>query len=357
MFRFLLIGILVISVSLTTGCNKQNQFVMKMEEPIDINMPEEEGIFIDKIGEGSLILVRLNMDYGFKKYLEKGSLSLEEHITYLKENGIDFYDKALDLQMPFCTTYSAKKDTGESIFGRNEDLFPDDTVLLMYTQPSDGYASVSMTDAEYFGYIDENTDLDEIERFMKAAAHFPADGMNECGVVIAQNLVPAAAGYDPQKISIGSTAAVRLVLDYAKNVDEAIKLLEKYNIYFEFEQQGHYLIADTSGESVIVEFVNGEMKIIKNELPWQVNSNFALSNYPSEEDAYNGNGCLRYKTAYKFLKERDGVLKNQEPFELLKDVIQDNTLYSTVYNQTSGEIQIAMHRKFSTIYQFNMDMK
>lgn len=352
-YFFILFGL-----SLTVGCSEVPVTpVVAREEPIVLSMPLQEGIFVEKIGDGSMVLVKLNTDYGFKKYLEKGSKSLEEHIEYLESEGIDFYEKAMSFRRPFCTTYSAQYETGDYIFGRNNDLYPDDTSILLYTKPSDGYASVTMTDGVYFGYENENSNIEDIKKYMKAVAYFPGDGMNECGVAIAQNSVMAQSKIDPEKVSIGSLQAVRLVLDYAKDVDEAIELLEKYNIYFELSEQCHYLISDATGKSVIVEFASGEMKVLNSNYPWQVNTNFELSGFQDEKTAANETFCYRYKGAFQYLEKRNGILKENEPMDLLTRVVQNNTLYSTLYNKTSGDIQVAMRRKFNKIYQFKLEMK
>ena len=63
--------------------------------------------------------------------------------------------------------------------------------------------------------------------FLTLAAPFlPFDGMNEKGLAIALLAVPEAeAPYNPDKIMLNTTTAIRLVLDKAANVEEAIELL------------------------------------------------------------------------------------------------------------------------------------
>lgn len=352
--KMLLIVLTLSCLSFTAGCSGSTA-AMTEQKTIGLSMPDEEGVYIEKIGDGSMALVRLNTDYGFSEYLKKGSVNLEDHIKYLQAHGIDFYEKAMNLRRPFCTTYSAKNDAGEFIFGRNDDLFPDDTALMIFTKPKDGYASVAMTDGVYFGYENENSNIEEIKKYMRAAAYFPADGMNECGVTIAHNSVVAQTPNDPGKVSIGSTQVLRLVLDYAKDVDKAVELIRKYNIYFEMTEQCHYMISDAAGKSVVVEFINGKMRVTENGYPWQVNTNFVLSTFKDEAEGVAA--CPRYKNVFKALKEKDGVLTGTDPMELLRKVIQSHTLYSTVYNKTSGDIKVAMRRNFDTIYSFRLEMK
>ena len=57
--------------------------------------------------------------------------------------------------------------------------------------------------------------------------------MNEKGVCIALLAVPEVWMIDdPDKITLNTTTAIRLVLDKAATIDEAVELLRKYNIYF-----------------------------------------------------------------------------------------------------------------------------
>jgi len=183
---------------LLSGCSESN--VAKVEEePILLSMPEEEGIFIDEIGENSLLLVRLNTDYGFEDNLNKGASSLEDQLKYFDESGIVYHQNLMKLSAPNCTTFTAKNGSGEYIYGRNNDWVAEDTIIVLYTKPRNGYASVSITDGVYFGYENENVGSDEIKKYMLSAAYFPCDGINEKGVVIASNSVHSTPEVDPEK--------------------------------------------------------------------------------------------------------------------------------------------------------------
>ena len=66
--------------------------------------------------------------------------------------------------------------------------------------------------------------------------------------------VPEAdAGNTSDKVTLNTTTAIRLVLDKAANVEEAIELLSQYNIYFSGDVKCHFLIADAGGKSVLAE--------------------------------------------------------------------------------------------------------
>ena len=68
--------------------------------------------------------------------------------------------------------------------------------------------------------------------------------------MVALLAVPKAeVPYNPDNITLNTTTAIRLVLDKAATVEEAIELLKQYNIYFSWDIKCHYLIADAGGQS------------------------------------------------------------------------------------------------------------
>ena len=149
-------------------------------------------------------------------------------------------------------------------FGRNFD-WDYSPALLLFTQPQDGYASVSMVDIAYLGFGDTRahglTELPLKERSaLLDAPYLPFDGMNEHGLAIGMAAVSSGEmKSNPSKETIGSLMVIRNMLDYARNVDEAIAILGSYNIDFEGGPAIHYLIADPSGRAALVEFYQGKM--------------------------------------------------------------------------------------------------
>jgi len=155
---------------------------------------------------------------------------------------------------------------------------------------------------------------------------------------------------DPSKETFGSLGIIREILDHARDVDEAVALLKSRNIDFEGGPPVHYLIADADRRSVLVEFYRGKMKIIENEQPWHLATNFLLS---SVEDPQDGN-CWRYDTINARLNEAQGMLDTESAMELLRDVSQEITQWSVVYQMAQGEISVAMGRDYAHIHDFKI---
>ncbi len=252
-----------------------------------------------------------------------------------------------------CTCFSAFGQQGQAILGRNFDWYTH-PALLLFTHPPHGYASVSMVDVSYLGLSTSEPSWSDRLRLLDAP-YWPFDGMNERGLAVGMMAVPSAqAGSDRSKVTIDSLAAIRLVLDKAQSVDEALSLLAAYNIDWGSGPPLHYLIADSRANSAVVEFVNGEVKILRSEKLWQVATNFSLSFHNPESAVLQ---CDRYAAASRTLEQAQGQVSQEEAMALLEDVSQPSTIWSIVYDMETGQIAIVMGRDYSRVHYFKLGMK
>ncbi len=136
-----------------------------------------------------------------------------------------------------CSLFTVLLDTDHLLYGRNFD-WEFSPALLVFTQPPDGYASVSMVDITYLEFDAEGAarlmDIPVEERGgLLGALAFPFDGMNEYGLAIGMAAVSSGDMQpDPSKPVIGSIEIIREILDHARDVDEAVDLFREYNIDF-----------------------------------------------------------------------------------------------------------------------------
>jgi hypothetical protein len=256
-----------------------------------------------------------------------------------------------------CSLFTVLLDKDHLLYGRTFD-WQFSPALLLFTDPPDGYASVSMVDIEYLDFdstvvgniaglpIDERTGLLD-------APYFPFDGMNEHGLAIGMAAVPPGHMQpDVNKETIGSLGIIRQMLDHARNVDEAVDIMKSYNIDFTGGPPVHYLMADANRKSVLVEYYDGEMQVIGNEEPWNIATNFLRS---SVDDPVDGN-CWRYDKIAAQLAATNGRIDAQAAMQLLSDVAQENTQWSVVYQMNSGVIKVAMGQQYSDVHQFQLDL-
>ena len=299
---------------------------------------------LQKVDE-HLYIMTYQGDYGFDKFLETGI----QASPYAASHPIDNADWA-------CSCFATSNREGKPEFGRNFD-WSTNTALLLFTDPPNGYASVSMLDVSYLGFLSGSVELNSLDHALSIldAPYLPFDGMNEYGLAVGLMAVPyAQGGNDPQKSTIGSLHAIRLILDHAKNVAEAVALLQDYNIDFSGGPPVHYLVADPAGNSAVVEFLEDKMSIVRNTEPWQVATNFILSGKTPEQAL---SSCWRYKAAYEVLDQNEGLLSQNEAMTLLDNISQANTRWSVTYGMVSGDIQVVMQRDYEHILQFKLEMQ
>lgn len=251
-----------------------------------------------------------------------------------------------------CSLFAALGDTSNLLYGRNFD-WEFSPALLVFTAPPDGYATVSMVDMAYLGFAGDRAtrllDLSLTERrALLNALSIPFDGMNERGLVVGMAAVPPGQMRpSPDKPTIGSLGVIRRMLDRAGTVDEAVTIMQSYNIDFEGGPPIHYLIADRSGRAVLVEFNQGKLVIIPNELPWHLATNFLRASVESADGQ-----CWRYDAISQRLAESQGRLTTQEAIALLERVSQKNTQWSIVYSLSTGNVTVTMGRQYEKTHTF-----
>jgi len=316
--------ILIAVIFLFTGCQNPSKVI------IDSSGTNTS---FSKIHDFPLYKMYYKGDYGFSHLLKTGSFSFIETTNN-------------NIKNPWgCTCFSilGKKDSIK--LGRNFDWY-DHPVLLLFTDPPNAYSSVSMVDLFYLG-IEKNDDLNENDERLLTTPFFPFDGMNECGLAVGMMAVPYAQYHpDIDRITIGSLQVIRLWLDYAGNIDEAVELIQNYNIDFTNGPPIHYIIADSTGKSAVIEFVDNQLIVINNEYPWQVSTNFFISSA-----SFTGvqSICWRYNHAYQLLEKNKGILDAEATLNILQDVSQPSTIWSVIYHLTNKQIEIVMDREFTNM--------
>ncbi len=253
-----------------------------------------------------------------------------------------------------CSLFVALADPESQLFGRNFDWMYSPAVLL-FTDPPDGYAAAALVDIAFLGFEGSlsldlaDRPLDELVPLL-STPHIPFDGLNETGLAIAMAAVdPGDVPVDPDKETIGSLGIMRLVLDKAATVEEAVDLIGAFNINFEGGPPLHYLVADADGNAALVEFHDGEMVVVPSEAGWHQATNFVHSAVESPRDA-----CWRYDRVYETLESTGGVLDVDGAMDLLGEVAQPSTQWSVVYDQGNREINLVMRQQFDDVHTFEL---
>jgi hypothetical protein len=260
----------------------------------------------------------------------------------------------LDAPAYACSLFVTYGDPANPLYGRNFD-WDFSPAMLVFTDPPEGYASVSMVNLGFLGLSDRQArdvlDLSLAERArLLYAPLLPLDGMNEHGLAVAVAAVPYGPGsHSPDLPTVGSLEIVRLMLDHARTVDETLAILNAHNIDFTGGPPLHYLIADADGASAVVEFHAGQRIVLPGAGTWQAATNFLEGALSPDQNA----PCSRYQRIETALAG-GAMLDPAGALSLLGEVAQASTQWSIVYGLRSGEIHVTLDREDDAVYTFHL---
>ena len=213
-----------------------------------------------------------------------------------------------------------------------------------------------MVNLAYIGYNSENLPTSLVKGIMTLAAPYaPLDGVNEKGLAVGVlQIKTTPTNQQTDKVDITTTSAIRLLLDRAATVEEAIELLSQYDMHASANSCYHFHIADANGGSVIVEYIDDEMSVVQDDAA----TNFLLT--PGEYDF--GKGEDRYATLRETLDANGGIFENGDlAMNLLEAVSQQvseekksSTQWSCVYDQHAVSVDIAMNMDYEKVYTFGL---
>ena len=292
-------------------------------------------------------------DYGFDALLENSGVSSDEELI---EHIVDkLYHNICNVEVGEslfgCSGLRATMEDGTVLFGRNFD-FEDKKSMVVITEPKDGYKSISTCNLELLGIEDEWKPDDFVNKMMALASiYVPVDGMNEKGVCIAVfylNVGPYT-NQNTDKPDITTTTAVRLVLDKAANVDEAVKLLEQYDMHASMGGQFKFAITDVTGKTVNVEYIMNEMYVTEVD---------AISNFVQTPGSNYGLGlpgkCPRYEKMMEDYKEYNGKMTEEMMMDTMKSVsnVVANTQWTVVFNTKELTATYCYYGDYEKKYSF-----
>lgn len=248
-------------------------------------------------------------DYGLEDLIEKQFTNDTALSSYLASNIANWVGNTnnqinLSITVPGagCTSITAENagSTGGKIFGRNFD-YKEGNAVVIHTKPATGlgYESVSTSYTQFFtgdrNWLPTGEQLHDLS--LLAAIYVPMDGMNEKGLYVsileAGDKEITAQNKSGNK-NIQTTVAVRYLLDKADSVDTALNLLKGFNMYSVYETAYHFALADNTGKSVVVEYINNEMKVQDAKV---VTNHYLVENSGKTAPKETADTLLRYNTA------------------------------------------------------------
>ena len=339
----------------------------------------------DLDGTGRLYEINYTADYMLDKVLAAGitkSNDLFNYVAYLlfdnKPN-----ESANVSYGAGCSAFAVPDPKSKDfLMGRNYDYrhsnntgYVATSAILVHTAPEGGKKSISMVDGLnliYYGqgfYTDGNTDLSLLMGLPYAAL----DGINEDGFAIG---ILALKEEQTEQLSdkpkISPTVAIRLLLDRASTVEEAVAMLDNYAMDMRGNGRSnyHYFMADATGDYAIVEYTipDGDsiprfMEVLKGNDTLRCVTNFYVS--PSMAGTTDGwgssHGLDRYDTLRNNLLINNYMLSEDAAMGLLEKVAQapteeltSQTQWSALYNLTDKTVRLTILREYAKEYKFKV---
>ena len=325
--------------------------------------------------DGAVYQINFSGDYFFDEFLSQGGASndaeLISFITRSITKGIiPMHIKTSSIA---CSAFTADTQSGDRVFGRNYDFSATNTAIV-YTDPGEGrHASYSTIDLSFLG-LDADKDVETIgQKFLTLAAPYvPLDGINDagvaCGIFMSYQGEGKGTPTDTQtdRPDITSTTLLRLILDYADSVEDAVALAQQYDLHDSASSCFHYMVADSTGRSAILEWVGtdadhdvdgaqrqlnvlwNDTDVLSDSADWQVVTNFIKTPGYYDGTTAEMKGLDRYEHLAAALRETDGIVADKDAaMDLLASVgrrtwnnddSNSNTVHSVVYDLTDKSV-------------------
>ncbi len=164
-----------------------------------------------------------------------------------------------------------------------------------------------------------------------------------------------------------------MILDYCATVDEAVEMISNYNLHDSAKSSFHYMIADATGKSAILEWLpenaadktdnDGTARTLKvlyntdpaydelrgsDDFKYQWVTNFIVNDHNEYYESNNDEkpGWDRYEHIYNRLNSADGVVEDENAaMQILSEVGRRTwnggggvTVHSVVYNLTEKTV-------------------
>ncbi|MFT3904371.1 MAG: linear amide C-N hydrolase [Niabella sp.] len=310
---------------------------------------------LKRVESTALFSMEYHGDYGLDEFLKQGARTDAEVVKFVSKKLLKGIPLEFELPDFGCSTFAAQTPDGDYIFGRNFDFKPT-PILALKTYPQNGYASISTVDLDFLGYGKDNlpTNAGFLDKaVILASAYAPMDGINEKGLSIAVlQIFDEPTKQRTGKLGLTTSTAIRMVLDKAAIVSEAINLLKQYDMNASAGSNYHFQIADASGNTAIVEYINNKMSVLNGA---RCATNFLLT--PGEWKD-RGEGYDRYDTLATTLAKTNNTLTEKEGMGLLKSAVLNDeewpTQWSAVFNNTRKTVNYCVHRDYEKTYTFSI---
>ena len=293
-------------------------------------------------------------DDGFEAFLAGGGASSDTEVVQFLAAEL-LTNVTMNSASFGCSTVAVSSPDGHTLFGRNFD-WQHCEALVVTSKPTDGYSSVSTVNLDLISQAGDSLgkSLSQNDARVLAALYAPLDGMNEKGLAVSVNMIQDSAVIDQDtgKPNLTTTTAVRLLLNKAAGVDEALALLRQYDLHSSMGMMIHFALADTTGRAVVVEYIGNRMVVTETS----VVTNFYLAEGPKQ-----GVGTQQSHTRFDILTQtlaEHSAMSMDDVRDALDSVSKHNfndfesTEWSAVFDLSTGEARYYHRENYENRFTF-----
>ena len=352
--------------------------------------------------DGAVYSMNVKGDFYLDDFVAQGGVKSDSELIGFITDNITHGVVDLNMSAPEigCSSFTATAENGDVLFARNYDFSKTNT-MLVFTEANEGrHATISTVDLQFLGVdVDQNMTSLMDKVICLAAPYAPLDGVNDAGVSCGIYMTyqggetTVATSQDTDKPDFTSTTLLRLILDYADNVEEAVEIASTYDLHDSANTSYHYMVADGSGKSAILEWTTDgatdatdndgatrTLKVIYNDQDshigereaasdYQVITNFVLQpGYYDGVPAEEKKGADRYDRLYEELQKTNALVADEQgAMDILSIVGRRSwnnddsngcTVHSAVYNLTKKSVLWVSNENYddpTAIYTFSLE--
>ncbi len=315
--------------------------------------------------EYNLYRMDVKYEYDLDRLIEYGITDDQSLVDAIVEEALPILPVQIDVPDFGCSAFTLQEADGDILMGRNYDFRKDTSAMLVYCEPEDGYKSVGFAALDN---ISANTPEESMKKKLATltAPFICLDGMNEKGVSIAVlTLDSEPVHQNTGKPVIGTTLAIRLILDRAASTAEAVELLQQYDMFASSGRDYHFYITDSTGDGRVIEYdCESETRKMVATPVRSVTNFFALYEdqvLPNQRNGIYGHGKERYDKM-EALFDYEEVYTKDVAWEALKaaaqepsaDDITSNTQWSILYDDTNLTAEIILRRNWDDVIGYDL---
>ena len=283
--------------------------------------------------QGGVYEITYKGNYYFEDFIKAGGVETDREMT-------DFLNKKFTkglVNMNIntgtfgCSAFTASTKDGQNLLARNYDYPATNTCIVKVKGNKKRHASISTVDLSFLG-IPFTKDMDSFSTkvFSITAVYCPLDGMNDagvsCGVLVSgqgpgTGSIPTRQNTD--KPDITTSTFIRMILDYADSLEDAVEIAQNYDMHDSGRSSYHFIVADKSGRSAILEWVNNvdktdvygdrrKLVVTYNDTDFQAVTNFIIvpGYFEGTEEKFI-DGKDRYDIICDSLSPSNGIVQDE----------------------------------------------